>query len=284
MKRLFLSLALVLLLSACNINTLSKTSLQTEDVSVEYPGTAPAEIEFDVSAPGKLDVRGGGEMLIEGTITYNIVGWDPQVEVRGNRVSVNQGKDVSGSTPPGSENVWDLQLGDKMPFTLKVNAGVGTGTWELGGLPITELDLEMGVGKNQISFSSPNPEKMTRLVVEGGTATLNMWDILNANVEHLTVEGGVGRIELEFTGEALNQTLDARVKGGVGAIVIVIDENIPARVVVGKGGVGDVAATGAFEQHGDGYETPGYAGAGDNATLEIEIEVGVGSVKLNTIN
>ena len=284
MKRVFLVLSFVaiLALSACNIDTLSKIDARTEDISIAYPDADALTLELVISASGDVNVNGGGDMFVAGTVKYNVREWEPIIAREGDTVRIAQGEGAHGIPPRDAQNVWDLRLGDTVPFALDVRYGVGDGDWELGALPITDLNFEMGAGDNELAFGAPNPATMATLRIDGGVGDLRVRDLLNANAQYVDVAAGVGDIVLEFDGEALGQSIEVSIEGGVGNITIKVDRDVPARVVMSEEGVGSVNLRGAFARRSGGYETPAYAEAGDAAKIEIEMSLGVGSITLNT--
>ena len=261
--------------------------LKVEEINVPYPDTASARLEIVIRSAGRVNVSGGAkDGFIEGTIEYDAPQLTPIVEAHGDRIRVVQPERFWDSIRTNPLNRWDLRLGDGKPFSMDVNCGVSMGRWDLGGLPITSLQLEAGVSNNVVTFESPNPETLDVLRLSVGAGDVEVKGLLNSNFHRMKVEGGVGAVKLDFTGKELDRDAIVEIGGGVGSYRIVVGEAVPARVRVG--GLASVSALGGFRKmHRGGFRLGGeytneaYEGS-QGPTLEIDIRMGVGSVTLDT--
>ena len=65
-------------------------------------------------------------------------------------------------------NMWNnpprltLRLGTARPYHLTLEGGASESEFDLGGLPLTELNIRQGAGKMDFDFSVPNPHKTER--------------------------------------------------------------------------------------------------------------------------
>ena len=261
--------------------------LKTEEIDVPYPDAASARLEIEIRSAGRVNVSGGAEGgFVEGTVEYDIPEMAPRVDVSGNRVRVVQARRFWDSVRTNPVNRWDLRLGDGKPFSMDVRCGVSMGRWELGGLPITDLQLEAGVSNNIVTFESPNPERMGRFKLGAGAGDVDIRGLLNSNFERMKVEGGVGEVKLGFTGRALDSDAVVEIGGGVGSYRITVDEAVPARARVE--GMVSVATLGGFRKMSRGrfplggeYTNDAYE-ASKGPVLEIDVTMGVGSVTLDS--
>ncbi len=153
---------LVLFTSACDISTgalpqVKTGPTETTTVNVPLPAAGPVtDVTLELGG-ATLDLSGGANGLVEGTIQTNVAEWKPSVTSSAGSVSITQGK--SDKFLPDSSNTinkWNLKLG-KAPINLTVKAGAYSGTMNLGGVPLRGLHIEQGAATTEIKFNSANP-------------------------------------------------------------------------------------------------------------------------------
>jgi len=150
---------------------------------------------------------------------------------------------------------------------------------ELGGIPLRELNIDIGAAKGILNFSSANPEKLKELAVDAGAAKFSIEKLGNANFEIFNFDGGVGSFELDFSGEWKSKSI-AHIEIGLGSATIYIPEELPLRVDAESSFLSSVDFKN-FESdvnEDDLYESPGFRDSDYGLTLEIE--VGLGSIDI----
>ena len=70
------------------------------------------------------------------------------------------------------KNLWEVVLSNRYPAVLEIEAGACDAEMDLGGIPITELSIEIGAASGEVDFSNPNPERMVDFDVDAGAASL----------------------------------------------------------------------------------------------------------------
>lgn len=259
--------------------------LTTEPISIGYPEEENPELEISVAVASYVKAEPGLDKLIEGTIRYNVPEWRPEITRTRNAVTIRQLEHYSWRALGNPVNDWDIKLGTAKPYRLRVKAGVGRGTWSLGGLPLTGLDVDTGVSQSRISFDAPNPVTMDVMRIQTGVGETQLTGLLDARFREMRLSGGVGEVKLEFTGPKPEQDTHVRIEGGVGAFQVKLDQDVPAVFhvsgltgVTTRGGV--VKRRGGFG--GGEYSTEAYeAEAGPK--LVFDISLGVGGVTLSTL-
>jgi hypothetical protein len=261
-----------------------------EQIDVEYPKRTPAEVKFTITVPGEVKVAPapGAEKLVAGTLECNAEQWRPEVRVRDHKVRFTQPANwrYDKVLRRNRVNRWDLKFGDKKPFELEIEGGGYKGTWELGGLPITELEAQTGAGSAAISFALPAKKPMRKFELQAGAGKARVDGLLNTGFEKMKVEGGVGALELRFTGEKLQRDAGAKVKTAVGRILIVVKRDVPTLVSV-TSRVARVKIDAAFhEERGDSAWEKEYLladyGHHEGPALEIDVTATFGTVELVT--
>ena len=255
-----------------------------EVIDLGYPESDDLMLELGTPVSGKLEIKPGGEKLVEGTITYNVPHWKPYISERAGLVQVKQEErwgNIHWDTP---KNDWYLHLGTSKPYELVIKTGVSRSNLSLGGLPLTKLRIGSGVGQCITQFDVPNPEVMQLMRIESGAGQTEIYGILNANPREVRISGGVGEVKLDFTGKPLENDVHVRVEGGVGSFELDIPKDIAA--VVRVNGFAGVDLRGEFRtiQRGFGsgvYETEAYSK--DGPALDIRVSVGIGGLTLRSV-
>jgi hypothetical protein len=259
--------------------------LITEALNVGYPEAENPELEISVAVAGYVKAEPGGDKLIEGTIQYNIPEWRPEITQTRDTVAVRQLERYNWRAWDNPVNDWDIKLGTAKPYRLRVKAGVGRGTWGLGGVPLTGLNIDTGVSQSRISFDAPNPQTMDVLRLQTGVGETQLTGLLNARFREMRLSGGVGEVKLAFTGSKPEQDTHIKIDGGVGAFDVKISQTVPAIFYVS--GLTGVSTRGEVVKRRGGFGRGEYATEaferGGKPVLVFDIGLGVGGVTLSTV-
>jgi hypothetical protein len=274
-------LAMITLACSVAIPAARMQTGETQTLTVSEPapasagqGSSSAEVSITMGA-GTLQIGGGATGLVEGSIKYNVADWKPVVTHQGSALSINQGTNLSNQLPPQNVvNDWQLKLG-QTPVDLTINAGAYDSTLSLGGIPLTGLTINDGASNSNISFASPNPAQMQHLAYKTGASTVNISGLGNANVADMTFEGGAGSYTLDFSGK-LQQPSNVHISSGVSDFKIIVPTTTACKVVM-TGAMNSVSTQGAWTVNDKTYSLPG-----QGPLLTITVELGVGSLDLNT--
>jgi hypothetical protein len=133
--------------------------------------------------------------------------------------------------------------------------------------------LHFGTSRNDwnLRFGSGAPLDMN-LQMGAGQSNLRLSDI---PMNRLKIEMGAGELNLDLTGDRKSD-LDADIQGGAGKAVVRLPKNVGVRVHA-SGGIGSVNAHGLHHE-GDQYENDAYGKT--PATIDMNIEGGVGEIDL----
>ncbi|HEY9088944.1 MAG TPA: toast rack family protein [Anaerolineaceae bacterium] len=279
MKRYALpTLIIILLLTslACQI-TINAPKLpkgdvldQPETLNINEPAPSVSGSQLEVSmGAGKLNITGGGQGLVTGTVRYNVAQLKPSISRNGNLVTIDQ-DETDSIVGLGTDliNEWNLALGIP-PMGLKVNAGAYEGTLALGGIPLTSLEINDGASKSEVTFDTANPQTMDKLSYKTGASQVEMTGLANANFREMTFDSGAGSYTLDFGGE-LKQDASVRITSGVSDFKVIIPANMRARIEV-DGALNNVTQRGTWTVTNRVYET---GGSGPLLTIEVEMSVG----------
>jgi hypothetical protein len=158
-------------------------------------------------------------------------------------------------------------------LALAVTLGAVDGDLELGGLRLTDLDLQAGASRATVRFSQPNPTRCRSASLSAGAAELSVLGLGNSRCDRIAFEGGVGRVTLDFTG-AWTSSSRVEVKMALGEVALRLPRQIGVRLTLDK-------FLSTFEpqglvRRGSSYLSPGYDQAARH--LDIDVTTAVGGV------
>jgi N-terminal domain of toast_rack, DUF2154 len=190
--------------------------------------------------------------------------------------SVGHKTSLNVSTLRGGK--WDLRLSDALPVSLDIELGVGNGDFDLTGLQVKDFNLSTGASDVSLTFDKPNQSSIDNMHIETGVSKFYGRNLGNANFNHFRFEGGVGAYTLDFTGN-LNHEADVDIEVGLGALTIIVPQNIGARVLFEESWVSRLDTDRDFKPSGhDQFDTDNYNSAAGK--MNIRIDSGLGSVKI----
>jgi len=202
---------------------------KTDALKVELGEAKSASIEMRMSA-GELSIQGGAGALAEGSFTYDVPRWKPEVDYHvfnnQGRLSIEQRRRV-GVFFGHQENRWDIRLNNAVPLELKLKFGAGEGNLDLRGLSLTSLGIDMGVGSLKLDLSGERKENLDVRIKGGvGEGTIYLPEGVGVRAK---VKGGIGSVHAGsmhkdgevYTNDAYGKTtvsINISVEAGIGSI------------------------------------------------------------------
>ena len=232
MKRLVvLSVVVTLFMGSCGAQgqQIGEMQRQSESVDLENAQSVVAHLRMGA---GELNLTGGADALMEADFSYNVSGWEPEVNygVSGDtgELSVEQGGSDEGvSLGADARNEWEVRLNDEVSTDLRVEMGAGESDLDLDSLTLTGLDLQMGAGRTTVDLTGDYGQDLDASIEGGvGEATVMLPSQVGVRAR---AEGGLGKINAEglqregdsYVNDAYGDsdvTLEVDVQGGVGQI------------------------------------------------------------------
>jgi len=243
----------------------------TDKISVPTPTSDNVNLSLSFGA-GDMILAPGASQLVEGTATYNYAAFKPEVNIDGGDIQIQMSKINSLPSFKNLKNVWDLKLGDT-PMDLNIESGAYKGTFEFGGLALSNLTIKDGAAQVELAFSKPNLTDMSIFHYETGASDVKMTGLANANFNMMDFSSGAGDYTLDFSGE-LKRDASVKVSSGLSNVIIVVPEGVNA-VVTLDGGASNISAGPGWSKNGDVYKQ-----AGEGPTLTFVIDIGAGNVTL----
>jgi hypothetical protein len=170
-------------------------------------------------------------------------------------------------------NAWDLALANA-PMSLVIKAGAYEGTYELGGLSITRLEVTDGASKVSLGFSKPNLVEMSTFKYSTGASEVTISGLGNANVDAVSFTGGAGSYTLDFSG-TLQRNMTVSIDSGVSSVTIRVPAGVQAQVT-SESSLTSVITSSSWTQSGSTYEQ-----SGSGYKITILIRMGAGSLQLD---
>ena len=155
------------------------------------------QVDIDIAAC-KLKLSSGSEQLFTGGFAYSQKEWKPEVsykvEDKKGFLSIKQPETKNINIDDDDKYVWNLKFGEKTPFDINLEFGAGVSEIQLGGLPIKNFNMVIGVGKTTLDLRG-KWEQNTEIHLDGGIGLLKVYLPENTGVQINTVKG-IGAIEV----------------------------------------------------------------------------------------
>jgi hypothetical protein len=226
----------------------------TESITVTVPKSEETRLTISFGAGALKLSPGAGDELVDGTAVYNFKELKPEIIKENGSVEIKQSGFKNFFNPKDIVNEWDLHLG-KSPIDLNINAGAYNGTFELGGLLLTNLTVKDGAANVDLSFSKPNLTEMSVLRYETGASDVKLAGLANANFSTLIFSGGAGNYTLDFSGDLTRDGI-VNIEAGAGDVQLIIPKGVNARVTVESAAV-SINHSSGWAQDGNDYTQKG---------------------------
>ena len=244
-----------------------------EDINLPYPKADSVNLKFSFGA-GEMKLSPGASQLLDGTATYNYAEFKPKSVTDGGDIQVKMG-DLSVATLPIFDNLknkWDFKLGAQ-PMNLSIEAGAYDGTFEFGGLALTNLNIKDGAADVKLAFSAPNPAELSVFSYSTGASDVKMEGLANANFSLFDFSSGAGDYTLDFSG-TLQRDASIKIGTGLSNLIIIVPEGVNAVIRV-ESGISNISAGPGWSQSGRVYKQEG-----EGPTLTFAVEMGAGNLTL----
>jgi hypothetical protein len=127
---------------------------------------------------------------------------------------------------PG-ENKITITLPRGVPTALNLTVRKGESISELGGLMLTDLNVDMAMGEHELRFSEPAPGKFPQARVRSSMGEMDMIGLGNAHAENFLISGGMGEMRVDFGGAwPDNFVTNANIKFKMGEARISLPESV----------------------------------------------------------
>ena len=227
--KLLIPIAAALASASCEYNTVATGPVKEDRIYLDRGSVDRANVELNMGA-GEMNVRGGSARLLDGTVEYNVRGWEPIFthDVNGTHASIQLKQPQHMHVGGNVHYRWNLQLNDQVLLDLTTNCGAGRARLDLGDLTLRNVEVRMGAGQVDMDLRG-NPTRDYDVSVRGGVgqATIRLPEHVGVWAE---AHGGLGSI----TVTGLNKT-----NGGHWQNDLYDKAKVNIRLTV-EGGIGEI--------------------------------------------
>jgi hypothetical protein len=244
-------------------------------IDVPYPAVdGPLTLRIAVGAC-RLRLAPGGERWLEGTHD-DATAIPHTIDVEGGTLRLSQRVELARTLDllSGGAPTFDLAVGTARPFALELDTGASDCVLELGGVPLTRLQIRQAAGRLRAGFARPCPEGLGEIRVDAGATSLELTGLGHAGFAAMSVQGGAARCDLRLDG-ALRRDGRVTIDVGVASVRVAVPASTAARVearsIVGGLRIGD----GFTKREGSFWTEAAVAGRTPALTIRAETSVGM---------
>ncbi len=268
MHRTITRLALALLLIGVGVARGEAQDWRTVTMSRQIESDESVDVEVRYGA-GRFTIRAAEPgTLYRMQVRYDEDLFEPIAEHRGSTLRI--GTETLGRrirlSRDNTAGEMELELAQDVAMDLRMEFGAVKADIDLGGLRLTNLEIETGASQTDLVVSEPNSEMMDEASFEVGVAEFTARKLGNLNASRIEVDAGLGDIDLDFSGEWRR---DARISVdmGLGALTLRFPRGLGVRLV--KDTFLTSLDSEGLVKRGDAYYSLDY----DEAEYQVSVEV-----------
>lgn len=251
---------------------LGRTRTITRTVGLQGAQTVSATLEID---SGSLEVGSGASDMFEGTFTYNVKRWEPDIEYRVREdlgeLSVKQGGEWWFPAFWFIHNDWDLRFTGGVPLDLAARMASAGGKFDLKDLSLRSFSVDSSSGDITADLSGDLPElRRVSARVSSGDVGLDLKGRYATYIQ-MDVESSSGEVDIDLAGE-WESALGATISSSSGDVMLHLPSEVGVRVRV-RTSSGDVNATGMTLDSGGEDGAVYVNGAFRQAAITLQIDV-----------
>jgi hypothetical protein len=134
------------------------TAAESEQVVQALSGAERAVVQVDPAVAalkiGAMQNETNSDILVQGDVQMSNIGaFQQEYNLVGSTAYLNlrrEGDTSFSFSLSGSDWVWDLAFNPQIPLDLSVNMGAGSVDLDLSGLQVTDVNVQMGVGRTEV--------------------------------------------------------------------------------------------------------------------------------------
>ncbi len=173
----------------------------------------------------------------------------------------------------------ELALLTEVPMDLNMDFGAVRADIDLGGIPLTRLEIETGASQTVMDISEPNSETMSRASMDVGAAEFIVRNLGNLNTRVIYIDAGIGEIDLGFTGE-WRQDARVSVDMGLGSLVLRFPRGLGVQLV--KDTFLTSLDSEGLVKRGDSYYSLDYEEA--DYQITVDVDAAFGSIRVTWVD
>jgi len=155
------------------------------------------------------------------------------------------------------------------PVALVGEIGVGESRFELGGLWVTDVNLDLGVGEHRLLIREPLRAPLKRIAVDGSVGEIDLQGLGNASPAKVEIDQGIGEMSVDLRG-AWQRDATVDLDLGIGEVRVRVPKDVAVKV--------DRASVGLGEAGVHHRRTTPPEGA---PTLTLRLSGGIGEIRVD---
>lgn len=219
MKKLFYLFSFLAILSFGSIVTAEQitTTLTLTMDDINTVNADELKLVFGIGG-ARVDINQDSDdgFIVKAVVTHDSDDPQPtlQTQSSGDKLIATfvTGFDFDEFNTPDSIQSWNISIGSyDVDTELEIDGGGINGDVDLGGMPLTECNLNLGGATMDLEFSSPTSRRVKDFEINGGGINLSVHNIGNTDFEKFNMAGGGNIVELDFNGEYNSEQHDATI-------------------------------------------------------------------------
>jgi len=174
-------------------------------------------------------------------------------------------------------NELNFSLPPELPMELKLDLGLGDAELDFSRLYLTDVNLNCGLSDVILRFDEPNGINCDRLSIDTGLGKLKAFGLQYLRAGEIYIKVGLGSANLDFSGR-LDQDVYLNVDVGLGSLELKLPRNANIRATITDNFLSHVDTDELIQRQGE-WVSPTWSE--DRPTIELTIDVGMGSVDLD---
>jgi hypothetical protein len=227
-------IALAILGAFAQASLADAQDLRTVEAARQISDTEPLQVDVTFAA-GKFSLHAiDGKLLYQMRLRYDERATDAVHEYDANdhrlTLGVDRGKGhfgvraLRGGSHQGSSEL-DVGLNRAVPIELSVQIAGTESRLELGGLRLTQLEVNSAASGTTVSFESPNRAEMETLTMHVAASGARIENLGNANAATVMIKGAAGGMDIDF-GNSLLRDVTVNAELALGGLKIALPRGV----------------------------------------------------------
>lgn len=107
---------------------------------------------------------------------------------------------IKASDKPGQSNDLTIIIPSGVPIGLKLKVTAGESRIDLGGLMLTDLEVNLSTGDHRLDFSEPLAAELPRVLLAGRMGNIELSNLGNSRALELDATSSMGRFTADLAG------------------------------------------------------------------------------------
>jgi len=175
------------------------------------------------------------------------------------------------------ENEMEFYFPSDIKTNLFLDFGVGDADIDLTDIAIRKLNVNCGLSDVEIEINKRNDVICKTVNIESGLGDIEIYGLGNLGAKDIDIDVGLGSAEIDMTGDKIYDT-EVDVDVGLGSLDMILPDEANIEIYVDASFLSSVDIYGLKQKKSKYWVTPNWDG--DNPTISMEVNVGMGSVDI----